>query len=449
MFLDKVTITIKAGNGGNGHVSFFRDKLTMHGGPDGGDGGRGGDIIFVGTTRVDNLIDFRFNKKFIAEEGANGSKRHRSGACGKPLLIPVPLGTKIFKIKDDQKELLADIVKNDQEFIALRGGAGGKGNRFYATAKKQTPNFSQTGVITKDYQVTLELQSIADVGLVGFPNAGKSTLLSVISRSNPKIASYPFTTLHPNIGVTNILDQNIIVADIPGLIEGASQGIGLGHDFLKHLSRTRMLIHVVDISEQEGRTAIDDFNIINNELSQFSAELATKPKVIAINKCDIADPKVIANFKKKIAEQSKVKSKKVISQSCRVGILPSVCNTLEIFEISGATNKGVLELMKHVASKLATMPKIEMEHTFAELEEAVNKNEFHVRLDKGGKIPMFYVEGPLVDNLIRGVVLTDTESNHYFQRRLIQSGIMDALKEKGLKQGDIVNVADIEFEYVE
>ncbi|MCL2850961.1 MAG: GTPase ObgE [Firmicutes bacterium] len=429
MFLDKVTITIKAGNGGNGHVSFFRDKLTMKGGPDGGDGGRGGDIIFVGTTRVDNLIDFRFNKKFYAEAGANGSKRHRSGATGKSQLVYVPLGTKIYKINNENKELLADIIDDEQQFVALRGGAGGKGNNFFATSKKQTPNFSQTGIITKEYQVILELNSIADVGLVGFPNAGKSTLLSMISRSNPKIASYPFTTLSPNIAVTNILDQNIIVADIPGLIEGASQGIGLGHDFLKHLTRTRVLIHVIDASEQEGRTIIDDYNVINKELSEFSNELANKPRIIALNKCDIADPEVIKNFRKKI------KSK------------------YPIFEIIGAINQGVVELVKYTASILKDIPKLSLEPIFTTLEEQVNKNEFHIRMEientKSGEEKIFIVEGPLVENLIRGVVLTDSESNHYFQRRLVQSGIIDALKNAGMTQGSIVHVGEVEFEFVE
>ena len=421
MFLDKVLINIKAGNGGNGHVSFFRDKLTMRGGPDGGDGGNGGDIIFVGTTREDNLINFRFTKKFKAEDGKHGSKRHRTGARGEALYIRVPLGTRIYKLVGSDKKLLADITAEDQEFLALKGGAGGKGNAFYATAKKQTPNFSQTGVITKEYEVLLELNSIADVGLVGFPNVGKSTLLSVISRANPKIASYHFTTLHPNIAVTNILDKNLIVADIPGLIEGASLGVGLGHDFLKHIRRTQVLIHVIDISEQEGRSAVEDFKIINKELVSYSEELGTRPQVIALNKCDVATPEQIKKFKSAMPKGTKV------------------------FEISAATTQGVKELLQYTATVVMKTPKPDLGVVNSVLEEAVDKNKFEIEQIKGE----FFITGPLVDNLSRGVVLTDTESNSYFQKRLISSGIIARLKELGVKEGDIIHVGGIEFEFIE
>jgi len=450
MFLDKVTITLKAGNGGNGHTSFFRDKLNMRGGPDGGDGGHGGDIIFVGTTRESNLVNFRYAKKFIGKDGDNGGKRNMTGKRGEPLRIQVPLGTRIYKVCDNsqksqskfslevedcsseassaderenltRKSLLADITEEHQEFIALKGGTGGRGNASFATAKKRTPNFSQTGVTTKPYQVRLELHTIADIGLVGFPNVGKSTLLSVVSRASPKIANYHFTTLHPNVAVTNILDKNVIVADIPGLIEGASDGAGLGHDFLRHIVRTRLLIHVIDIAQVDGRCAMSDFETINKELFSFSKSLSDKPMIIALNKCDVADANVISAFKKKYSKKYK------------------------IFDISAATQDGVKELFKQSAIELESIPMQEPELFFAELEERVDKNEFFVRRE-GNE---FFVEGGLIDNLVRGIVLDDTDSNHYFQRRLVQSGIIDELKKQGMKQGDTIHIKDVEFEWVD
>ena len=441
MFLDKVTINIRAGAGGNGHISFYRDKLKMTGPPDGGDGGNGGDVIFVGSTREDNLVNFRFTKKFHAGNGVHGRPGNRTGARGEPIIIPVPLGTRIYKINKKEsdglsksrvgvslanpsKELLADITQPDQQFVALCGGSGGRGNAFYATGKKRSPNFSQMGVSTKDYDVRLELNSIADIGLVGFPNVGKSTLLAAITRANPKIANYPFTTLHPNIGVANVFGQNIIVADIPGLIEGASEGIGLGHDFLKHLRRTRLLVHVVDISETEGRTATDDFRKINAELKQFSADLAAKPQIVALNKVDMATEKQIKQF--------------VGAAICRPLSHPP-------FPISAAIGEGVNELMQHAAKILATIPKPESCAATATLEGVVDKNAFTVEVVDGE----YHVTGALVDNLIRGVVLTDTESNHYFQRRLLETGIIDELKKRGMVEGDVVIVGSVEFEYLD
>ena len=418
MFLDKVEITIKAGNGGNGHVSFFRDKLTMHGGPDGGDGGKGADIVFVGSTRVDNLIDFRFTKKFFAPDGVNGGTRNCFGAAGKDLKIPVPLGTKIYKVVADVKELVADITEEGQEFLALRGGAGGRGNARFATSRKQTPNFAQDGVKTHEYKVLLELNCIADVGLVGFPNVGKSTLLSVISRANPKIANYHFTTLYPNLGVVKMYDKSFIVADIPGLIEGASSGAGLGHEFLRHISRTRLLVHLVDVSGFEGRDPVEDFHAINKELEQFDPNIAKRPQIIALNKTDIANEDQIKRFKKAIKKH-------------------------KIVEISGATRFGIDELLKTIAEELTKLPKQPREQITAELEDKIDKNAFEVSKKANG----YHVSGPFIDNLVRGVVLSDTESNAYFQRRLVESGIIAQLKEQGMQDGDTVIVADFEFEY--
>jgi len=445
MFLDKVEITIKAGNGGNGHTSFHRDRQTMRGGPDGGDGGRGGGVIFVGTTRADNLVEFRYTKKFLASDGTHGRPGNKNGAVGADLEIPVPLGTKIYKTNNQsdnrhssfviRHSLIADITLDGQKYIALRGGAGGRGNARFATAKRQTPNFSQTGVVTTAHNVILELNSIADVGLIGFPNVGKSTLLSVVTRANPKIANYHFTTLHPNIGV----HDNVVIADIPGLIEGASTGIGLGHDFLKHINRTRLLVHVVDISEQEQRNAINDFEVINKELAAFSPILAKKPQIVALNKIDAADEKTIAAFKKKYEKKYK------------------------IFEISAATHAGVKELMQHVSTEVACLPRIKPETVTAELEGRVDKNAFEIIienspfckggekafLEREGKMGFFRVTGSLVDNLIRGVVLSDTESASYFHRRLEEAGVIAALKNVGMCDGDTVRIADTEFQWTD
>ena len=425
MFLDKVEITIKAGNGGGGHMSFFRDKLNMHGGPDGGEGGSGGDIIFIGSTRVDNLIDFRFVKKFTAPDGERGSKKHKSGAGGTDLKIPVPLGTKIYKITGGQSnnELIADITEVDQEFRALRGGAGGHGNAFFATSKKQTPNFSQDGVKTQEYKVLLELSCIADVGIIGFPNVGKSTLLSVISRANPKIANYHFTTLHPNLGVVSAFGKSFIAADIPGLIEGAASGAGLGHEFLRHINRTRLLVHVIDISGSEGRQPIEDFYAINRELLNYSVDLASKPQIIVLNKADI-DTSYIEPFEREI-------------------------KGYQIFQISAATRQGLDELIKAMATELIKIPKAEAEIPQTQLEDKIDRNAFSINQKTNGTAMEFFVTGPLIDNLIRGVVLSDSESNAYFQRRLVESGIIQSLKDKGMNDGDTVHIADIAFEYFE
>jgi GTP-binding protein len=416
MFIDKVEITVKAGNGGDGHKSFYRDVLTMFGGPDGGDGGKGGDVIFVGTSREDNLIEFRFVKKFAAADGERGASGNKAGKNGADLRIPVPLGTRILNAKT---EVIADITQDGQEFRALHGGAGGKGNAGFATSRKQTPNFSKTGVKTREYKVTLELRCIADVGLVGFPNVGKSTILSIISRANPKIANYHFTTLYPNLGVVSGSWGNFIVADIPGLIEGASQGAGLGHDFLRHIDRTRLLVHVVDISGYEGRDPVDDFKKINAELANYSATLAKRPQIIALNKADIDDSRV-AEFKKAVKGH-------------------------KIFVISSATRRGIDELLAAVAGELAKLPRVQPQITFAELEQKSDPSRFEIQVFEN----KFVVTGQFVENLIRGVVLSDTESNAYFQRRLVESGVVAAMREKGLKDGDTVCVADAEFEWVE
>jgi len=348
----------------------------------------------------------------------NGRPGKKDGAYGKDLEIAVPLGTKIYKhTKCGDTELLADIVQEGQVFVALKGGQGGRGNTHFATSRRQTPNFSHDGVKTKVHHVVLELESIADVGIIGFPNVGKSTLLSVVTRANPKIANYQFTTLHPNIGIHSWGGKNIILADIPGLIEGASEGRGLGIQFLKHISRTRMLIHVIDISEQDGRNAVEDYKVINRELEMFSRDLAMKPQIIVLNKIDAAEEERISQFLKEHKKSG------------------------EIFQISCATRQGVEELMNHVAVQVQKLPRSKESFITATLEEAVDKNAFEVAC-KGG---IFHVLGPMIDNLIRGVVLSDTESAAYFHRRLNKSGVIDALKNAGMQQGDTIQIADTQF----
>jgi GTP-binding protein len=429
VFIDRVEISIRAGNGGSGHVSFYRDKLTMRGGPDGGDGGKGGDIIFQGTTRADNLIDFRFTKKFAAEDGVNGSVRNRAGANGKDVIINVPLGTRIMKITRDDSttryDLIADITQDGQQFRALRGGGGGRGNAAFATSRKQTPNFSQSGIKVSEYRVLLELSCIADVGLVGYPNVGKSTLLSVISRANPKIANYHFTTLYPNLAAVSMFNKGFIVADIPGLIEGASKGAGLGIDFLRHISRTKMLVHIIDISAQDGRDPLDDWRVINLELQAYGASVDKLPQIIALNKADLLESEEKVQAFEKAVNKGKTKH--------------------QIFKISAATHQGVPELMQAVAIMVDKLPKTVAQTPTVQLEEKIDANSFAVE-KKGDK---YHVTGAFVDNLIRGVVLSDTESNAYFQKRLIAGGVIEALRKIGLKDGESVQIADIEFEYFE
>jgi GTP-binding protein len=415
MFTDSVEISIQGGNGGNGAVSFHRDKMTMHGGPDGGNGGHGGNVIFIGTTNIDNLVAFHYNQSFKAFDGGNGSGGNKTGARGKDLIIEVPLGTKFL---DKEDKLLCDITEKDQRYTAVHGGAGGYGNAHFATAIRQTPNFSRSGAKTKPYKIRLELNCIADVGLIGFPNVGKSTLLSVISRAKPKIANYHFTTLYPNIGVVNLHGQNILFADIPGLIKGASGGVGLGINFLKHISRTRLLLHIVDISAADGRDPTEDYYVINGELKEYGAGLEVKPQIIVLNKIDSATKEQIFAFKRQFKKS-------------------------EIFEISAMNHTGVTELLEHTFNVLQTLPKPPLIEAEDVLEKPVDKNQFVVSFQNGE----FNVSGPFVDNLIRGVVLDDTESNHYFQKRLVDMGVISELLKIGLTDGGTINIAGHSFTY--
>lgn len=421
MFLDRVKIWIKAGNGGNGATSFLRTKLVMNGGPDGGDGGNGGDVIFKTDKDMNTLYAFRFKKKFVAEDGLNGSKKNMTGAKGKDMIIKVPQGTVIIDSKSN--EVIADLYEENSSFKALKGGAGGHGNAYYKTSIKQAPNFSQTGEITELREVILELKTIADVGLVGYPNVGKSTLLSVISNANPKIANYPFTTIYPNLGVVEAHGQTFVVADIPGLIEGASQGHGLGHYFLKHVERVRLILHLIDISESEGRDIFNDYETINKELHNYSPELSKTPQIVVFTKCDMIDDVEREKKVKEFEEKYNLK-------------------TLQICSI---IHEGVEELKNKTLEKLVTIPKkdpiVVTKHDF----DVKDKTSVFVDIDENG---VFVVTGGKIDNFIRGVVLSDARSFAYFQGKLQEMGIIDMLKERGLKNGDMVRIKDIEFEYM-
>ena len=421
MFLDRVKIKIKSGDGGNGSLSFLRNKMTMKGGPDGGDGGKGGDIIFKATENQNTLYNFRFKKKFYAENGEAGSKQLKTGANGKDMVIEVPCGTVI--IDAESNKVIADLNEKDKTFTALRGGNGGHGNAYYKTSIKQAPAFSQEGVKTKEREVILELKTIADVGLVGFPNVGKSTLLSVISNANPKIANYPFTTLYPNLGVVEVKGQTFVVADIPGLIEGASEGQGLGHYFLKHVERVRLILHLIDVSQADGRNYLEDFKTINKELEKYSEELAKTPQIVVFSKSDELSEEELNN---RIKEFEKV---------YKITPMP----------ISSILHEGVEQVKLKMLEKLAKLPKkppVKVEKFDFDKTDVTS-----VEIQKDGDV--FVVSGGKIDNFVRGVFLDDPRSFAYFQNRLQEMGIIDMLKEKGLKNGDIVKIKDIEFEWVE
>ena len=419
MFVDKEYITIKAGDGGDGITSFMRYKGVSMGGPDGGDGGNGGSIILRGNSRKTSLIDFQFQHRFTAENGAKGGTNKCFGKNGEDLYIDLPLGT---VVKDMQGNILCDIYYEGQTVKILEGGNGGKGNVHFCTSRRHAPHFSQKGEKTEKKRIMLELMVIADVGLVGFPNVGKSSLLSKISGAKPKIANYHFTTLQPNLGVVKRYDDSFVVADIPGLIEGASQGAGLGHDFLRHIERTRMIVHVIDISQIEDRDAFKDYLQINKELSDYSEKLGSLPQIICLNKCDIYG-----------AKENAVKFKEQLGD-------------VKVFEVSAVTGDGLKELLDEVYKVLKTLPlpePITTEHfTF----EKPKKNSYEVFMDEDG---VYFVTGPLVDMLCRNVVLDDMDSMAYLQKTLRDKGVIKELRNLGAKDGDTVVLGDVEFDFVD
>ena len=419
MNLDKVTISIKSGNGGSGKVSFHTEKFVEKGGPDGGDGGNGGSVFFVATKAKNTLIDFQYVKKFEAENGSAGGGRLQHGKNGKDIYIQVPCGT---VIKDAvSKQVLADMFEDGYTYCALKGGRGGKGNNFFKSPTRQSPRFSQLGETTKAYKVTLELKTIADVALVGKPNVGKSTLLSVISNAKPKIADYEFTTLSPNLGVVKIYDDSFVVADIPGLIDGASEGAGLGHEFLAHIERTRLVVHVIDASEFYGNDIVQDYNIINKELKAYNERLGNLPQIVVFTKLDL-----IENIDEKLAR-----------------FKAEVKDNVEIVPISSITRKNVDDLIKKVYAKLITLPK--SEPIPVEQTELAVVDTTSIKIEKLEE-NVFEVSGGYLDNLQRGIVFNDTQSLAYFQLRLEKDGIMDKLKEAGCVDGDTVIFGSLQYE---
>jgi len=421
MFTDKVRIYIKAGNGGNGVVSFHTEKYINRGGPDGGDGGRGGSIVFVATDKLNTLNEFYFKRHYRAENGENGGAKNCYGKSGEDLIVEVPVGTVVKDVETGRK--MADFYEVGQKKVLMKGGAGGKGNVKYATSRRQAPRFASHGESTEEKQIELELKTIADVGLVGFPNVGKSTLLSVISSARPKIADYHFTTLNPNLGVVNHYDETFLVADIPGLIEKASEGAGLGHSFLRHIERTRMIVHVIDMGGTEGRDPLEDFEIINAELRNYSEILAGLPQIIAANKMDIPEAEAnLQRFRAKYGEK------------------------YVIVPIMAMIRENVSELVKETFKLLQTLPKPQPpEEELYEYEEK-DKTSFEITREDDGA---FVVYGGLIDNLARKVVIDDYDSMRFLQRTLISTGVIAALRKRGAKDGSIVRMGDIEFDFVD
>ena len=422
MFVDRVKIHVKGGNGGNGMVSFFRAKYITHGGPDGGDGGRGGDVIFVGDESMGTLMDFRYKRMFKAGNGQDGGKRNCFGKDGESVVIKGPVGTVIREAESGK--IMADITKHGEEKILIHGGKGGKGNQHFATPTRQAPRYAESGRVAKEYDVILELKLIADVGLIGFPNVGKSTLLSMVTNANPKIANYHFTTLAPNLGVVEgRYGDSFVLADIPGLVEGASEGVGLGHAFLRHVERTKVFIHVVDAAGVEGDDPVENVRKINQELEAYNPELMKRPQVIAANKTDIPG-----------SEENVERLKEAYEKE-----------GFEVFPISAATNKGLDELLTKVAEILKNYPEdIVFEEEYEEYDEvAVDQEPFTIEIED----EVYVVRGVGVEKMI-GYTNIDTEKGFaFFQRYLKEKGIIEALEEKGIQEGDTVRIYDMEFEF--
>lgn len=422
MFEDKATIRLCAGNGGNGAVAFHREKYVAAGGPDGGDGGRGGNILFQADTNLSTLIDFRYRRKFTAANGQNGSGNRCSGKKGDDLIIRVPKGTLVREVNSGK--ILAD-CSGEEPVLVARGGQGGLGNQHFATSTRQVPTFAKPGRPGEQFDVELELKLLADVGLVGFPNVGKSTFISVTSAAKPKIANYHFTTLTPVLGVVTLGEgSSFVMADIPGLIEGAGEGAGLGHEFLRHVERCRMLLHVVDVAGSEGRDPVEDFEKICRELHNFDEELALLPQIVVGNKSDLAEPEQCERFVSYMQEQG-----------------------FPVFLCSAVTHEGVSDILSAVWNKLQTLPPIkvyETERVESEAVEIENDRSFKVTVEDGEYI----VDAPWAARILETVNIQDYSALQYFQRVLRSSGIIDKLEEMGVQEGDTVRIEDFVFDYV-
>ena len=424
MFIDKARIFVKAGNGGNGAVSFRREKYVPAGGPDGGDGGKGASIVIVADTGLRTLMDFKYKKKYSAQHGEDGSKKKRAGKNGEDLILSVPEGT---VIRDEKTGLIiADLKKAGDQAVVARGGYGGKGNQHFANAVRQAPAFAKSGTDGQERWIILELKMIADVGLLGFPNVGKSTFLSVVTSAKPKIANYHFTTLTPNLGVVQTRHgESFVIADIPGIIEGAADGVGLGHDFLRHVERTKVLIHIVDISGIEGRNPIDDFEKINEELRLYNEKLSTRPQLVVANKSDLLfDETVYDNFKKNMEE-----------------------NGYEVFKMSAVTRDGVDQVIDRVSQLLREAEEIELVS-----HEEMYRPELDIDEDEGLRVQVdeegiYVVTGKELRRIMYSVNFDDMESLQFFQAQMESKGVFDMLVEAGIEDGDTVKIYELEFEF--
>ena len=420
-FIDKAKITVKAGNGGNGAIAFHREKYVAAGGPDGGDGGRGGSIILQVDDHMSTLMDFRYKRKYSAANGADGQGGRKSGRDGQSLTIHVPRGTLVREAETG--EIMAD-MSGSEPFVLCRGGRGGWGNSHFATPTRQVPRFAKAGLPGESHDVILELKLLADVGLVGFPNVGKSTLLSVVSKAQPKIANYHFTTLFPNLGVVYVEDGvSFVLADIPGIIEGASEGAGLGHDFLRHIDRCRLLVHVVDVSGSEGRDPVADFDAINEELKRYSPDLAKRPQIVAANKTDILeDPALLEALRAHVEALG-----------------------YPLVEISAAAHKGTRELVQLAAERLSVLPPIAVYEP--DYVPRVPKADASAPLDIQHEDGVWMVEGPWLQRLMANVNFADYESRMWFDKALRDAGVFRRLEELGIQDGDTVSMDGFEFEY--
>lgn len=424
MFIDKAKIFVKAGNGGNGGVSFRREKYVPAGGPDGGDGGRGGSIVFEVDLGIRTLLDFKYQRKYLAPAGGNGTKKNRAGKNGEDIILKVPAGT---IIRDEATGLvLADLKDENDRVVVARGGYGGKGNQNFATATRQAPNFAKPGTDGEDRWVVLELKMLADVGLLGFPNVGKSTFLSLVTKAKPKIANYHFTTITPNLGVVQTkYSDSFVLADIPGIIEGASEGIGLGHEFLRHVERTKVLIHIVDISGIEGRDPIEDFDKINEELKLYNEKLAKRPQIVVANKIDILeDETVFEEFKNNIEERG-----------------------YKVFKMSAATREGVDDVINYVSNLLKEVEEVELisENDMYKPEaEIINDEELEIVIDDDG---VYEVTGKALRRIMYSINFDDMESLQFFQKAMESRGVFDRLRDMGIEDGDVVRIYELEFEF--
>ncbi len=423
MFIDRAKIVIKAGNGGDGMSSFRREKYAPQGGPDGGDGGRGGDIVMIVDRNMNTLLDFRYKKKFKAEKGGDGQDSNKFGRNAENVFVKVPTGTLVFD--DESGELLADLVEEGQKAVVAKGGRGGRGNARFPNSVNRAPTFAEHGEPGEERMLRLELKLLADVGLVGYPSVGKSSLIATVSAARPDIAAYHFTTLTPVLGIIKIDDQtNFVMADIPGLIEGAHEGKGLGYEFLRHIERTRLIIHVLDVSGMEGRDPLEDYRKINTELAAYNERLAGRPQIVAANKMDLPDAR--ENY-------------------------PAIAAALqaegrEVFPISAATGEGVKLLIQRAAELLATLPKEDVETAPIFVPTEDQKDIFTIRRDDSGA---FIVEGKNIEKLVAMTRFSDEESLRRFQNILRRNGIEQALRERGVKEGDTVRIREMEFDFSE